>query len=372
MTAPAGEPSTTSDPAAMEEPAGGGGPSRASRRRRALQALRWVVGIVAAAVALNAVFGRRDELAGAVSTLENLRWAWVGIALAAEVASITAYAALQRRLLGAGGLAIGMGRLTGITLAANAIQNSLPVGPAWSTIYAFRQFRNRGADSVLAGWTLAISTIVAFSALAAIALVGLALSQGQAASLDLVWGIVAAAVVGILLLVAARKGRLAGPVRTGAVGLVRACQVTVRRPRGNATALVQAAGARLRGVHLTGTVWLWAFVWASTNWLLDLSCLAFAFAAVHSDVPWRGLLLAYGAGQLAANLPVTLGGLGVVEGSLTIALVFYGGAEAATVAAVLLYRIISFWLLLPAGWTAALVMRAQDRRFAPAEEVSPT
>jgi uncharacterized protein (TIRG00374 family) len=60
--------------------------------------------------------------------------------------------------------------------------------------------------------------------------------------------------------------------------------------------------------------------------------------------------LAYAAGQLAANLPITPGGLGVVEGSLTIALVAYGGGQASTVAAVLVYRLISFWALLPPGW----------------------
>jgi uncharacterized protein (TIRG00374 family) len=69
-------------------------------------------------------------------------------------------------------------------------------------------------------------------------------------------------------------------------------------------------------------------------------------------VPWRGLLLAYGAGQLASSLPVTPGGLGVVEGSLTVALVAFGGAEASTVAAVLLYRVLSFWAMLPIGWGA--------------------
>jgi hypothetical protein len=69
-------------------------------------------------------------------------------------------------------------------------------------------------------------------------------------------------------------------------------------------------------------------------------------------VPWKGLLLAYGAGQLAANLPITPGGLGVVEGSLTIAIVAYGGAAGSTVVAVLLYRFISFWLILPIGWAA--------------------
>ena len=79
-------------------------------------------------------------------------------------------------------------------------------------------------------------------------------------------------------------------------------------------------------------------------------------------MPWKGLLLAYGAGQLAANLPITPGGLGVVEGSLTIALVAFGGAEASTVAGVLVYRLFNFWLLLPVGWGAWGVLTVQSRR----------
>ena len=51
-------------------------------------------------------------------------------------------------------------------------------------------------------------------------------------------------------------------------------------------------------------------------WIGDLACLTVSFLAVGAGVPWRGLLLAYGAGQLAANLPITPGGLGVVEGSI--------------------------------------------------------
>ena len=63
-----------------------------------------------------------------------------------------------------------------------------------------------------------------------------------------------------------------------------------------------------------------------------------ALLAVGSSVPWKGLLLAYGAGQLAANLPITPGGLGAVEGSITIALVAFGGGRSVTVEAVLLYH----------------------------------
>jgi uncharacterized protein (TIRG00374 family) len=79
------------------------------------------------------------------------------------------------------------------------------------------------------------------------------------------------------------------------------------------------------------------------------------------------LLLAYGAGQLASTLPITPGGLGVVEGSLTVALVTFGGGHISTVAAVLLYRLISFWLVLPAGWGAwaGMTIRARHRRDLP-------
>lgn len=345
--------------------------ARPNRRRLLGHALRWVVGIGAAAIALQAVFGRRYELSGALATLENLRGSWVAAALVAELASIVAYAALQSRLLTSGGADIGMVPLTTITLAANAVQNSLPVGPAWSTVYAYRQFRHRGADAVLAGWTLVISSLIAFATLSCVALAGLVVSQGQAAELDLRWVIVVVIAAATALVVGVRTGIAARHTRILAVWLVRLSQRVVRRPRGQAADLVGKGMDRLRSVHLTWRTLAWAVAWSLSNWALDLSCLVLAYAAVRTQVPWRGLLLAYGAGQLAANLPVTLGGLGVVEGSLTVALVFYGGAEASTVAAVLLYRILSFWLLLPMGWSAALWLRlrgpqAEDIEGAPA------
>ncbi|GAC1364876.1 MAG: hypothetical protein NVSMB32_07840 [Actinomycetota bacterium] len=333
------------------------GPPLRSRRRLVRQVVRGGVGIVVAGVALQAVFGRRDELAGAFSILEHLRVGWVAVALVAELASIAAYAALQRRLLASGGLALSMGSLTAVTLAANAIQNSLPAGPAWSNAYSYRQFRRRGADAVLALWALVISSILASATLAAIALLGLGVAQGQASSLDLGRVILAVTVVGVGLVVALRTGLAGRQARYVAVWVVRACQRLVRRPAGHPADLVASAWNRLRSVHLSWRTVLWATLYALANWLLDLAALGLAFVAVRAPVPWRGLLLAYGAGQLAANLPVTLGGLGVVEGSLTVALVFYGGAQVTTVAAVLLYRILSFWLMLPLGWASALFLR---------------
>ncbi len=119
---------------------------------------------------------------------------------------------------------------------------------------------------------------------------------------------------------------------------------------------------QLTVVQLRGGQAAVAAGWGMANWGLDCACLAFAFAAVGVAVPWRGLILAYGAGQLAANLPITPGGLGVVEGSITIALVAFGGSESSTVAAVLLYRIFNFWIPLPVGWVAWATLAVRNRR----------
>jgi hypothetical protein len=98
------------------------------------------------------------------------------------------------------------------------------------------------------------------------------------------------------------------------------------------------------------------------NWVFDCACLGLSFVALGVGVPWKGLILAYGAGQLAANLPITPGGLGVVEGSLTIALTYFAGVETSTVAAVLLYRILSFWIEMPVGWGMWAALVWSDRR----------
>jgi uncharacterized protein (TIRG00374 family) len=60
-------------------------------------------------------------------------------------------------------------------------------------------------------------------------------------------------------------------------------------------------------------------------------------------------------------MPVTPGGIGVVEGSITLALVAFGGAQTITLAAVLLYRLITYWGCIPAGGLAWLVLRAISR-----------
>jgi uncharacterized protein (TIRG00374 family) len=315
-----------------------------------------------------AIAGKTDELRGATSYLDNVQWAWVVAAIGAEGVSYLAFAALQRRLLAVGKVRVPMTPMTGISLAANAIQNSLPGGIIFYAAYLYRQYRRFGADDVLAGWTLIAVNAVSFITLSALAAVGLAMALGAGSALDLVEVILGIVVVAALLvLVWAERARLL-PHMTRVVGLSQ--RLTHRPDRQETPDQVIARWlARVSMVSPGKADWAWATGMSLGNWVADCGCLALSFLAVGAGVPWRGLLLAYGAGQLATVLPITPGGLGVVEGSLTIALVTFGGAQASTVAGVLVYRLISFWLLLPVGWgswaTLALVGRSRHRILEP-------
>ena len=69
------------------------------------------------------------------------------------------------------------------------------------------------------------------------------------------------------------------------------------------------------------------------------------------------MLLAYSAAMVLAMIPITPGGLGFVEAGLTGLLALAGVSAGDAVLSVLAYRLVSFWLPLPAGGVAALLHR---------------
>ncbi|HLI52885.1 MAG TPA: lysylphosphatidylglycerol synthase transmembrane domain-containing protein [Acidimicrobiales bacterium] len=344
---------------------------RAARPRgtwsKAWPYLRFAVGIAAVGVAAWAVSGKTEELAGVTGYLRRLRWEWVALAVAAEATSYLALSSLERRLLRSGGVRVPAGSMFGITLAGSAIQNSFPGGSVVYLAYVFRQYRRWNADDLLAGWVIVAFNVVAFAALAAVSAVGLALAASLGTTYDLVEAILGILLFAMLCVLAVTERQRVVPHVTR---LVRLSQRLVHRPDPSrpAAAVVQGWTDELAAVSPTPGVWARSAVMGLAYWLADLSCLTISFLAVGVGIPWRGLLLAYGAGQLAAVLPVTPGGLGAVEGSITVALVTFGGGAESTVAAVLIYRLVSFWLVLPVGWSAwgMLTLAGRGRRPLPA------
>ena len=199
-----------------------------------------------------------------------------------------------------------MAPMTGISLAGNAIQNSLPGGVIFYAAYVFRQYRRFGADDVLAGWTLVAVNALSFISLSAVAAVGLGMALGAGSALDLVEVILGIVVVAVMLVLAwVERARLL-PHLARVVGL---SQRFIRRPSPTIPAeqVIDGWLTRVGAVGPSRTDWVWASGMSLGNWVADCGCLALCFLAVGAGVPWRGLLLAYGAGQLATILPITPG-----------------------------------------------------------------
>ena len=322
---------------------------------------RPVVSLGLLAVAFFVLLDRKGELSGAGASLRHIEVAWVLLGVAAAALSMTCFALIGRRLLVEAETPLGVGSLLAITLAGNAVTNSLPAGPAFGAAYAFRRYREREVPDVVSGWVVLAVSVLGAVALAMLASVGVMAALGQGTAFDLVGVTVGTLVATALLLWLVRDPRLVAPAVIFGLRLVRRM---LRRPQDH-DGVAQRVRARLSAVSPSWPgLWI-ALGWALGNWVLDLACLVCGFGAVDAPVPWRGLLLAYGAAQLAANLPITPGGLGVVEGSLTIGLVAYGGAEASSVAAVLVYRLISFWALLVVGWMVVGGLAVVGRRSHP-------
>ena len=110
-----------------------------------------------------------------------------------------------------------------------------------------------------------------------------------------------------------------------------------------------------------GDTWWKALLFALGNWLFDYLALLAAITAVGSRPRPTLVLLAYSAAMVLAMIPITPGGLGFVEAGLTGLLALAGVSAGDAVLSVLAYRLVSFWLPLPAGGIAALLHRRRYR-----------
>jgi uncharacterized membrane protein YbhN (UPF0104 family) len=330
-------------------------PAPPPRRRWRVRLLRLALGLGFLVAAAMVVSGRRHELLGVTALLGHVHPWWLGVAVVAEILSVLALVDEQRVLLSAGDAPVRMWPLTGITLGANALGTTLPGGQAWATVFTFRQYVRKGATRGVAAWALLAVAGLSGAALAAVSIGGIiaASDNGPSPTWELWLLVVLAGTVALGMILILRRPR---PVARWAIRVTQLLGRLTGRSTDRFAIGVERAADQMMHVRPLTRTWTSAFIFAVLNWLADCACLCAGFLAVGVAVPWRGLLLAYAAGQLATVAAVTPGGIGVVEGSLAVTLVAYGAGDVSAIAAVLLYRIISYWGLLAVGWPVWLFL----------------
>jgi len=296
---------------------------------------------------------RRHELLSAVPLLAHPRYLFLGGAVLAEAASVFALARVEWLFLQPGGVHIRTTEMAELTAAHNAITMSVPGGVAWSTAFLFQQLRRRGADRTLAGWDVLISGATSSFCLFLVLAAGIELTEGgptAAAKVPVAFLAAIPPVVAVVVVIL----HLRGMSYSDLVGWV-ADRLSRWK---SARRWVLETSTRLRRYQPSPFQWGRAMAASMVNWLADLGCLVLCIGALHFHVPWPGVLVAYALAKVAGMLPITPGGLGVVEAGLTGLLAVYGMPASRGLAVSLLYRLISFWALLPVGWGYWFYLRA--------------
>mgnify|MGYP000940290772 FL=1 len=114
---------------------------------------------------------------------------------------------------------------------------------------------------------------------------------------------------------------------------------------------------RLRHLAENPTLIRRGIAWASVNWLLDAAALWIFIRAFGVTLNPVDVIVAFCVANILAVIPLTPGGLGVVEITLVSILVGFGLDRSTAGISVALYRLAQFWLPIPLGGIAYATLR---------------
>lgn len=321
------------------------------------------IGLAALAIALIEYFAL-PQLISARSDLTLIADASppkLALALGLEILSVSSYTCLTRVILSRATRPRFVDQLR-IDLTGLGVSHVVPGGGASAAALRFRLMTSWGIAPTEAASTAAVQTAVAALGLVATFALGVALGL-PAIALDPVYAttgllaVVLLAAVGLGLWWLSRRDRPTAPRLTRAVGHLSGWIAT----RANALLdTLRTIAARAAELSRDGDRRTAVFGWVAGNWLFDAACLWVCLWAYGLEVHPGALLTAYAAANLIGMLPITPGGLGILEGFLIPALTALGGVSGGTVAlGVLTWRLMEFWLPVPVAGVAYLSLKVR-------------
>ena len=302
------------------------------------------------------------ELVGASKDLYllgrvNAAWLVAGVLL--EFLALFCYALLTKVLLPRGRQP-SLWTLFRIDLSAAAVAHVIPAGTLGTAALGYRLFTTEGisgTDATVMMATKGLGSTVVLNVLLWLSLV----VSIPLAGFQPIYGTVA--IIGTIVLLG-----------------VGALIVGVTRGVGLATRVLRAVGDKIPGLsgdrvehairEASDTlsmlardkrVLFWSLTWASLNWLLDAASLWCFVAAFGHRLNPVELFAAYAIANVAGAVPLTPGGLGVVDSTLPLLLVGFGVTRSVATLGVIAWRLVNFWLPIPTGAFAYASLKVKPR-----------
>ncbi len=287
---------------------------------------------------------------------------WLLVAFVAEASSFVCQVALLRLVLRTKDW---FGVVTAF-LAGNSVTNTLPGGDAVGASVQYRMLAGTGIDTVQAAGGLAVSSIIGVGALFALPIFALpVIVGGEAVSPGLVHagelgaiGFVLIVALGVLVLNSDKTLLELAKVLNWILS-----KIPGKKDRPSADEFGDRLINERNQVRSDlGKNWWKAVLLVAGRIGFDYGSLLAILHATGTRPNSALVLLAYAATAVLALLPITPGGLGIVEASLSGLLVLAHVPSANAVVATLAFRVGSYWLPTIAGGVCYWLYR---RRYGP-------
>ena len=311
-------------------------------------------------VALPKVIGLED----AIAKFGEGKWEWFAIAVGFNVLAFAAYVALFRGVIGENLVHLDWRESYQITMAGLAASRLLSAGGAGGVLLSYWALRKAGMNRAEAARRMVAFLVVLYSFyVAAVVIFGVLLRTGvlpgeAPVSMTVVPAAIAGGLGLIVILIALIPGDLQGRITFSGNSRIlklaaKLSAVPATISTGVRTALGFVRSPRKGALAVTGAIGFWAanigILWAS-------------FMAFGESVPIGVIVMGFFVG-MAANLVPDPAGVGAVDGGLIGSFVIFGLPASTVIAAVLVYRLIAFWLPLPPGVVAFLQLRRTVARW---------
>ena len=279
------------------------------------------------------------------------------LALALELASLAAYGALTWSVLDPRDRP-GYGTVVRVDLAGVGTTNVVPAGGAVALAVRYRLLARTGSSPSTIVGGIAVEVILSNLLLGAVFALGLLLSL---ASLPPSPYYQVAGVFMVLVFGGAALA-LAVAVRRRARVLSAVGNATRRLPEGwrdRVVRFVDDTVGNVASLAIDRRRFGAAIFWGAINWLLDAAALWVMLAAFGYRADPGQLLLVYGLVGILSLVPITPGGLGIVEGVMVPLLVALGSTYQIAILGVIAWRLLQFWMPMPLGALSALSLLAR-------------
>ena len=285
------------------------------------------------------------------SQLAHIDVPWLVSGAALEALSLFCYSLLTRSLLPPAGP--GLFTVFRIDSSCTALGHVVPAGSAASAALGYRLFTRNGVKPSDICFTMASQGPGSSAVLNLMLWVALLASIPFTGFSHLYLGAVTAG--GALLLAVAFFGYVFTKGEQHAVRVVRRAVGYVPRVHGDAAErVVRSLASSIKDLRSDPGRMRRALLWASANWLLDAASLWCFVGALGRYANPFVLFAAFGIANVAAAVPLTPSGLGMIEAVLPLLLAGSGVTRGIATLAVIGWRLVNFWLPIPFGAGAYL------------------